>query len=37
VEFRDMTASLRRVGNQLEKNPSILLYGKPAEKRGPGE
>jgi phospholipid/cholesterol/gamma-HCH transport system substrate-binding protein len=37
VELRDMTASLRRVGNQLEKNPSILLYGKPAEKRGPGE
>jgi len=37
MEFRDVTASLRRVGNQLEKNPSILLYGKPAEKRGPGE
>jgi phospholipid/cholesterol/gamma-HCH transport system substrate-binding protein len=37
VELRDMTASLRRVGIQLEKNPSILLYGKPAEKRGPGE
>jgi len=37
MELRDMTASLRRLGNQLEKNPSILLYGKPAEKRGPGE
>ncbi|HWR88401.1 MAG TPA: MlaD family protein [Acidiferrobacterales bacterium] len=37
MELRDMTASLRRIGNQLEKNPSILLYGKPAEKRGPGE
>jgi phospholipid/cholesterol/gamma-HCH transport system substrate-binding protein len=37
VELRDMTASLRRVGNQLERNPSILLYGKPPEKRGPGE
>jgi len=37
VELRDMTASLRRASNQLEKNPSILLYGKPAEKRGPGE
>jgi len=37
MELRDMTASLRRVGTQLEKNPSILLYGKPAEKRGPGE
>mgnify|MGYP003519689553 CR=1 FL=1 len=37
VELRDVTALLRRVGNQLERNPSILLYGKPAEKRGPGE
>jgi len=32
-----VTASLRRFGNRLEQNPSILLYGKPAEKRGPGE
>jgi phospholipid/cholesterol/gamma-HCH transport system substrate-binding protein len=37
MELRDMTALLHRVGTQLEKNPSILLYGKPAEKRGPGE
>jgi phospholipid/cholesterol/gamma-HCH transport system substrate-binding protein len=37
MELRDVTASLRRFGNQLEQNPSILLYGKPAEKRGPGE
>ncbi len=37
MELRDVTALLRRVGIQLEKNPSILLYGKPAEKRGPGE
>ena len=37
MELRDMTAVLRRVGIQLENNPSILLYGKPAEKRGPGE
>jgi phospholipid/cholesterol/gamma-HCH transport system substrate-binding protein len=37
MELRDVTASLRRIGSQLEKNPSILLYGKPAEKRGPGE
>jgi phospholipid/cholesterol/gamma-HCH transport system substrate-binding protein len=36
-ELRDVTASLRRIGGQLEQNPSILLYGKPAEKRGPGE
>ena len=37
MEFRDVAATLARIGNQLEKNPSILLYGKPAEKRGPGE
>ena len=36
-ELRDMTASLQRVGYQLEQNPSMLLYGKPAAKRGPGE
>ena len=37
MELRDVTASLRRIGSQVERNPSILLYGKPAEKRGPGE
>jgi len=37
MELRDVTASLRRIGSQLEQNPSILLYGKPVEKRGPGE
>lgn len=37
VELRDVTASLRRFGSQLEQNPSILLYGKSGEKRGPGE
>lgn len=37
MELREVTASLRRFGHQLEQNPGILLYGKPAEKRGPGE
>ncbi len=37
TDLRGVTDSLRRVGNQLEQNPSILLYGKPSEKRGPGE
>lgn len=37
IELRDLTASLRRVSDQLEQNPSALLYGKPAAKRGPGE
>jgi len=36
-ELRDMTASLRRVGSQLEQNPSVLLYGNPPGKPGPGE
>jgi phospholipid/cholesterol/gamma-HCH transport system substrate-binding protein len=36
-ELRDLTASLRRVSDQLEQNPSALLYGKPPAKRGPGE
>lgn len=36
-ELREVTASLRRVGTQLEQNPSVLLYGKPPGKRGPGE
>jgi len=37
TELRDMTASLQRISYQLEQNPSMLLYGKPATKRGPGE
>jgi ABC-type transporter Mla subunit MlaD len=37
TELRDITSSLQRFGYQLEQNPSILLYGKPSTKRGPGE
>jgi phospholipid/cholesterol/gamma-HCH transport system substrate-binding protein len=37
VELRDLTGSLRRFSGELEQNPSELLYGKPAAKRGPGE
>ncbi|MDP1709006.1 MAG: MlaD family protein [Gammaproteobacteria bacterium] len=37
TELRDLTGSLRRFSDQLEQNPSTLLYGKPAGKRGPGE
>lgn len=36
-ELRELTGSLRRVSDQLEQNPSSLLYGKPKAKRGPGE
>jgi phospholipid/cholesterol/gamma-HCH transport system substrate-binding protein len=37
LELRVLTGSLRRLSGELEQNPSALLYGKPAAKRGPGE
>ena len=37
AEARDLTNSLRQVADQVEQNPSVLLYGKPTKKRGPGE
>lgn len=37
TQLRDLTGSLQRISDQLEQNPSMLLYGKPAAKRGPGE
>jgi phospholipid/cholesterol/gamma-HCH transport system substrate-binding protein len=36
-ELRDLTGTLQRFSSDLEKNPSVLLYGKPAAPRGPGE
>lgn len=36
-EMRELTASLRRVSDRLERNPSVLLYGRTAPPRGPGE
>ena len=36
-ELREVTGSLRRFSEQLEQNPSMLLYGKTASKPGPGE
>lgn len=36
-ELREVTASLRRFSQQLEQNPSVLLYGKPPAPPGPGE
>lgn len=36
-ELRELTASLRRFSDQVERNPSVLLYGRPASKPGPGE
>ena len=37
AELREVTASLRRFSEQLEQNPSVLLYGKTPSKLGPGE
>jgi len=37
VELRDLTTSLRRFSDQLERNPAMLVHGKPAAKAGPGE
>jgi phospholipid/cholesterol/gamma-HCH transport system substrate-binding protein len=37
TDLRELTGSLRRFSEQLERNPSVLLYGKPASKGGPGE
>ena len=37
AELRELTASLRRFSDQVERNPSVLLYGRPAAKPGPGE
>ena len=37
MQLRDLTGSLQRISNELEQNPSMLLYGKQPAKRGPGE
>jgi hypothetical protein len=37
VAMREMMASLQRVTDQLERDPSLLLRGKEALPRGPGE
>ena len=37
IELKELSISLRRFSGELEQNPSELLYGKPAVKRGPGE
>jgi len=37
TQLRGLTGSLQRISNELEQNPSMLLYGKQSAKRGPGE
>jgi phospholipid/cholesterol/gamma-HCH transport system substrate-binding protein len=36
-DLREVTGSLRRFSEQLEQNPSMLLYGTAATRPGPGE
>ncbi len=37
AELRELTASLRRFSDQLERNPAVLIHGRPPAKPGPGE
>lgn len=37
ADLRDLSASLRRVSDQLESSPNTLLFGKPQPEPGPGE
>ena len=37
VEMRELSASLQQITRQVEQNPNILLLGKEARPRGPGE
>ncbi len=36
-DLRDTADNLRRVSESLERDPSVLLYGRTQQKRGPGE
>jgi phospholipid/cholesterol/gamma-HCH transport system substrate-binding protein len=36
-ELRELTATMQRVADRLERNPSTLLFSQPPTRRGPGE
>jgi phospholipid/cholesterol/gamma-HCH transport system substrate-binding protein len=36
-ELRQLTGTLNRVVRDLEREPNALVFGKPAQRRGPGE
>ena len=36
-ELRDVASTLQSVGGEVERNPSVLLWGRPPARRGPGE
>jgi phospholipid/cholesterol/gamma-HCH transport system substrate-binding protein len=37
AEMRGLTATLRRVADDMDRNPGVLVQGRPPAKRGPGE
>ena len=37
AEVRQLTASLQRLANDLEREPNLLIFGRAAPRRGPGE
>ncbi len=37
AQLNDLSASLKRVSVEIERNPAILVYGRPAGRSGPGE
>jgi len=37
TDLRTLTATLKRVGDAVERNPGLLLTGRPPARRGPGE
>jgi phospholipid/cholesterol/gamma-HCH transport system substrate-binding protein len=37
AELRELSGSLRRLGDEIERNPSVLIRGRAALKPGPGE
>jgi phospholipid/cholesterol/gamma-HCH transport system substrate-binding protein len=36
-DLRDASENLRRISESIEQDPSVLLYGRAEQKRGPGE
>ncbi|MGA8031084.1 MAG: MlaD family protein [Casimicrobiaceae bacterium] len=37
TELREVAGTLQGVGSEVERNPSVLLWGRPPARRGPGE
>jgi phospholipid/cholesterol/gamma-HCH transport system substrate-binding protein len=37
TELRQLTSTLQRVADQIERTPDSLIYGRPPQPRGPGE